>query len=121
MCVAVTGNSTQNGAKMYQYPCDGSSGQGFKFTKVDGAYYIANVVSNKDISSPHSKQDDGIQLIQWDRADQSNRKWYLALDRLGGREVKTCFIKGKRRKSVPTQMLAPSCVHTHVSLTIMLP
>ncbi|RYZ83542.1 MAG: hypothetical protein EOP04_19785 [Proteobacteria bacterium] len=66
-CLDVIGASTNNGAKLQQWDCNGSSGQKFRFKRVrDDLWAFASLSSNRCVSSESGKLDNRNPMLLWD-------------------------------------------------------
>lgn len=78
-CVNVRSDSTQAGAWIQEYWCDGTGASDFYFatTGVDGVYEILGEHSNLCITPNGSNPHDGTPLVQWYCVGAASQQWKL--------------------------------------------
>ncbi|MEO5878301.1 MAG: RICIN domain-containing protein [Streptosporangiaceae bacterium] len=78
-CLDVPSSGLNNGVKLQQYDCDGSSAQDWQLTSVGGGYYtIKNINSGRCVDVPGASTADDVQVDQWDCiAGADNESWKL--------------------------------------------
>lgn len=82
-CLDVASSSKDNGAKVQQWDCNGSSAQSFHLTSLGGnVYEIVNVNSGKALDISGVSNAAGALLNQWDYVGGANQKFQI--DNQGG-------------------------------------
>lgn len=78
-CMNVRGNSTDAGAWIQEYGCDGTGASDFLFWTVgdDGVYEILGEHSNLCVTPSGSSVHDGTQLVQWYCVGAATQQWKL--------------------------------------------
>ncbi|MGC0417781.1 RICIN domain-containing protein [Embleya sp. AB8] len=87
LCLGVQGGSSNNGAAVIQWECNGNSDQRW-FTRrsYTGYVEIVNVNSGKCLDVPGGSTSAGTGLIQWDCKMDGNQLWYFN-NVTGGKEL----------------------------------
>lgn len=86
-CVDVAGASTQNGANVQQYDCNGTPAQVFHVSSLGNGYYkIVNPHAQKGLDVRGVSTAVGAQIQIWDYLGGTNQQF--AIDALGGDEFK---------------------------------
>lgn len=77
-CVDVAAASTQNGARIQQWDCNGTVAQVFRVTSVGGGYYkIENPNSNKAFDITEVSTQNGAPLQQWGYGGGQNQQFSI--------------------------------------------
>ncbi|HEV2375466.1 MAG TPA: RICIN domain-containing protein [Streptosporangiaceae bacterium] len=88
-CVNVRNDSTQAGAWIQEYDCDGTGASDFYFATAgaDGLYQIRGEHSNLCITPNGSNPGDGTPLVQWYCVGARSQLWELLPSPAGSYEV----------------------------------
>lgn len=83
-CLDVAGASTEDGAKVQEWSCNGTGAQRFEVTRLaDGAYQIINAHSRKSLDIYERSTQPNAPLQQWAYGGGANQQFQL-VDRGGG-------------------------------------
>ncbi|MFC5661456.1 RICIN domain-containing protein [Kitasatospora misakiensis] len=75
-CLDVTTQSTENGARVQQWTCNGGANQQWYWTD---AGELVGVASGKCLDIPAGSTDEGVQAIIWTCNGGANQKWTQTL------------------------------------------
>jgi beta-glucanase (GH16 family) len=85
-CFDIAAASTQNGARLQQWTCNGTVAQVFHFKAVGGGFYeITNPHSGKALDVLDVRYDNGAPLQQWDYGGGANQQF--SLEAVGNGEI----------------------------------
>jgi poly(beta-D-mannuronate) lyase len=74
-CAGVEGGSTLDGAKIWQWDCDGRSSETWQLHDLGGEIYEVKSVAGKCLDVSGASLLDGASAIQWTCKQSTNQKW----------------------------------------------
>ncbi|MDI2126300.1 RICIN domain-containing protein [Yinghuangia seranimata] len=81
LCLGVLNGSTDNGAPVIIWECNGNYDQKWSyFTREDGSHMLKNYKSGKCLDIPEYNFNAGTRLVQWDCNGGTNQTWYFSSD-----------------------------------------